>query len=149
MKILCSFSVILENIGGLEFQRRSKRNKLVVVEASLKRSTQLVLRKCIKFRPKFTKIQKKSNFETFMQFLCNFGKPWWLRISKTFNKEQIDCREGFFRKKTKFCNEKITLNLRQKMTITSKCTNFSRFHATFVKLLKISWIRTLNTFNHE
>ena len=31
---------------------------------------------------------KKSNFETFIQFSCNFGKPWWLRISK-FNKEQI------------------------------------------------------------
>ena len=31
-----------------------------------------------------------------MQFLYNFGKPWWLRISKTFNKEQIGCRGDFF-----------------------------------------------------
>ena len=31
-----------------------------------------------------------------MQFLCNFGKSWWLRFSKTFNKEQIGCQEGFF-----------------------------------------------------
>ena len=38
---------------------------------------------------------KKTNFETFMQFLCDFGKPWWLRISKTFNKEQTGCQEGF------------------------------------------------------
>ena len=49
---------------------------------------------------------KKSNFENFMQFLCKFGKPWQLKISKTFNKEQIGCQEGFFRKQTKFCNEK-------------------------------------------
>ena len=41
---------------------------------------------------------KKSNFENFMQLLCNFRKIWWLRISKTFNKEQIGCQEGFFRK---------------------------------------------------
>ena len=54
---------------------------------------------CTKFRPKSTNIQKKSNFENFMQFLCNFGKPWRLRTPKKFNKEQIDCQEGFFRKK--------------------------------------------------
>ena len=36
-----------------------------------------------------------------MQFLCNFGTPWWLRISKTFNKEQIGCQEDFLRKLTK------------------------------------------------
>ena len=41
-----------------------------------------------------------------MQFLCNFGKHWWLRISKTFNKEQIGCREGFFRNYLKFCKGK-------------------------------------------
>ena len=41
---------------------------------------------------------KNSSFENFMQFVCNFGKPWWLRISKTFNQEQIGCQEGFFRK---------------------------------------------------
>ena len=42
--------------------------------------------------------QKKSKFKTFLQFLCNFGKPWWLRISKTLNKEQIGCQEVFLRK---------------------------------------------------
>ena len=40
---------------------------------------------------------KNSNLESFMQFLCNSGEPLWLRISKTFNKEQqIDCQKGFF-----------------------------------------------------
>ena len=33
LKILCSFCVILENLRGLEFQRRSTRNKLVVRKA--------------------------------------------------------------------------------------------------------------------
>ena len=28
---------------------------------------------------------KNSNFEKFMQFLFNLGKPWWLPVSKTFN----------------------------------------------------------------
>ena len=41
-----------------------------------------------------------------MQFLCNFGKHWWIRSSNTFNKEQIGCREGFFRNYLEFCNEK-------------------------------------------
>ena len=41
---------------------------------------------------------KSSNSENFMQFLCIFGKPWCFRISKTSNKEQIGCQEGFFRK---------------------------------------------------
>ena len=36
LKILCSFCVILENRGGLEFQRRSSRNKLVVRKAFIK-----------------------------------------------------------------------------------------------------------------
>ena len=88
------------------------------------------------------------NFETFMQFLCNFGKPWRLRISKTFNKEQIGCQEGFLGNKRSFVMKK-THNLRTKMTITSKRTDFPRFHATFVKLLKISRVGTLNTFNHD
>ena len=88
---------------------------------------------------------KKSNFENYMQFLCNFAKPWWIRISKTFNKVQNGCQEGFLGNERSFIMKKKTNNLRPKMTITSKCTNFSRFHATFVKFLKISWIKTLNT----
>ena len=40
---------------------------------------------------------KNSNFENFMNFWCKFRKPWWLRISKTFHKEQIGCQEGFFK----------------------------------------------------
>ena len=31
-----------------------------------------------------------------MQFLCTFRKTWWLRMLKTFKKEQISCRGGFF-----------------------------------------------------
>ena len=58
---------------------------------------------------------KNSNFENFMQFLCNFGKPWWLRISEKFNKEQIDSQKGFFRKKTKFVLKKrITIHMPQR-----------------------------------
>ena len=33
-----------------------------------------------------------------MQFLCTFRKTWWLRMFKTFQKEQICCRGGFFEK---------------------------------------------------
>ena len=52
---------------------------------------------------------KNSNFENFMQFLCNFGKPWWLRISEKFNKEQIDSQKGFFQEKNEVCIEKNAL----------------------------------------
>ena len=41
-----------------------------------------------------TEVDKK----TILQFLCTFGKPWWLRNSKTFNKEQIGCQEGLLMK---------------------------------------------------
>ena len=40
-----------------------------------------------------TKPLKIQIFET---FLCTFRKTWWLRILKTFKKEQISCRGGFF-----------------------------------------------------
>ena len=44
-----------------------------------------------------TKTHKKINFENFILFLFGFGKPWWLRISKTFKKEQNSCRGGFLK----------------------------------------------------
>ena len=31
-----------------------------------------------------------------MQFLSNFRKTWWLRLSKTFKKEKVCCLRGFF-----------------------------------------------------
>ena len=62
----------------------------------MKRYRQFVLKKCIKFGPKLTKYLKIQIFETFMQFLCTFRKTWWLRMFKTFKKEQISCRGGFF-----------------------------------------------------
>ena len=31
-----------------------------------------------------------------MQFLSIFRKTWWLRVLKTFSKEQICCRDCFF-----------------------------------------------------
>ena len=31
-----------------------------------------------------------------MQFLCTFRKTWWLRMLKTFKKEQISCHGGLF-----------------------------------------------------
>ena len=42
--------------------------------------------------------QKKTKiqiFENFMQFLRTFRKTWWLRMLKTFSKEQIRCRGCF------------------------------------------------------
>ena len=31
-----------------------------------------------------------------MQFLCTYRKTWWLRMLKTFSKEQIRCRDCSF-----------------------------------------------------
>ena len=97
LEILCTFCQFFGNLCGLECQRQITKNFSDVREASLKRGKQFVLRKCIKVGPNMTKYLKIQIFETFMQFLCTFRKTWWLRILKTFNKEQIGCQEGFFK----------------------------------------------------
>ena len=45
--------------------------------------------------PNWQKNSKIHNFENFMQFLSIFRKTWWLRMSKTLNKEKIRCPGGF------------------------------------------------------
>ena len=39
---------------------------------------------------------KKSFFKNFYAILCTFRKIWWRRMLKTFKKEPISCRGGFF-----------------------------------------------------
>ena len=43
--------------------------------------------------------KKNQIFENSMQFLCTFRKTWWLRMLKTFSKEQICCLVCFFGEK--------------------------------------------------
>ena len=64
-------------------------------------------------------------------------------------KNNLVVRMAFLANKPSFVMKKKTHNLRTKMTMTSKCTDFSRFDSTFVNFLKIAWIGTSNTFNHE
>ena len=47
-------------------------------------------------RTEIDKNTKNLIFENFMEFLCTFRKTWWLRMLKTFSKEQIRCRCCFF-----------------------------------------------------
>ena len=55
LKILCSFCVILENLGGFEFQRRSTSNKLVVRKAFLGNKRSFVMKKNAQFATKHDK----------------------------------------------------------------------------------------------
>ena len=90
------FLSIFRKTWWLRMSKMLNKEKLVVSEASLKRWKQFVLKKCIKFWPKLRKYLKIQIFENFMQFLCTFRKTWWLRMLKTFGKEQIRCRGCFF-----------------------------------------------------
>ena len=66
-----------------------------------------------------------------MQFLCTFRKTWWLRMLKTFEKEPISCRGGFFEEIKAIGNEK----LHQILTEIDKNTKkfrFRKFYAGFV-----------------
>ena len=65
-----------------------------------------------------------------MQFLCNFGKPWWLRISKTFNKEQIGCQEVFFEKNAQFATKSYN-NFKMYQFFTFSC-NFCQISKDFM-----------------
>ena len=51
-----------------------------------------------------TKRLENSKYENFMQV---FRKIWWLRMSKTLNKETIRCPEGFLEEITAICVEKM------------------------------------------
>ena len=42
-----------------------------------------------------------------MQFLSIFRKTWWLRMSKTFNKEKIRYPGGFFEEVKAICAGKM------------------------------------------
>ena len=71
LKILCSFCVILENLRGLEFQRRSTRNKLVVRKAFFE-IIEFLNGKNSQFATKNYNNFKMYHFHVFMQLLSNF-----------------------------------------------------------------------------
>ena len=93
-----------------------------------------------------TEIDKNFKKFSFLKFFCSFfvlfEKHGRLEIKRRLIK-------SFCYEVDKVSTEKKTHNLRQKMTKTSKCTNFLPFYATFVKFLEISWIKTFNTINSE
>ena len=100
------------------------------------KAKQLVLRKCIKFRPKLTKTLKKSNFEKVIQFLYNFGKPWRLRFSKTFNKDHIGCQKGFFKKINEVLLGKQNAQFATKNDNNFKMYQFFTFSCNFCQIFK-------------
>ena len=69
-----------------------------------------------------------------MQFLCNFGKPWWLRFSKTFKKEQIGCQEGFSGIKRSFVMEKKDAQFAIKNDNSFKMYRFFSFSCNFFQI---------------
>ena len=69
--------------------------------------------------PNCQKHSKIQNFESFMQFLSIFRTPWWLRMLKTFSKEQICCRGCFFEEIKQLVLKKC-IKFRPKLTKTQK-----------------------------
>ena len=83
------------------------------------------------------KNKKKQILKTLSSFCVILERLGGLEHQRRSTRNKLDVRKAFLGNKRSF------------NTITSKCTDFSRFHAIFVKFLKISWLRTLITFNHE
>ena len=81
LKILCSFCVILQSLGDLEFQRRSTRNKLVVRKAFLGNKGCFLMTKTPQFSTKNDNIFKMYQFLTFS---CNF-----CQVSKDFMDQNV------------------------------------------------------------
>ena len=70
-----------------------------------------------------------------MQFLSIFRKTWWLRMSKTLNKEKIRCPRGFLEEIKAICVEK----MHQFWTETDKIlenSDFRNFYAILVYFSK-------------
>ena len=62
------FFVILESLGGLEFQRRSTRNKLVVRKPFLENKRSFLLKKRHNLRPKMTITSICNDFSRLLNF---------------------------------------------------------------------------------
>ena len=84
-----------------------------------------------------------------MQFLSTFRKTWWLRMLKTFEKEQNSCRGGFFEEIKAIVVEK----MHQIQTEIDKNTRKNQIFENFMQFLctfqKAWWLRVLNTFSKE
>ena len=90
------FLSIFRNTWWLRMSKTLNKEKIRCAGGFLEEIKEICVEKCIKFGPKLTKYLKIQIFETFMQFLCTFRKTWWLRMLKTFSKEQIRYRGCFF-----------------------------------------------------
>ena len=86
------FVSFFEWLGGLKCQRRRKRKKSLPQRLLWKYKSNFCWKNCIKFWPKLSK--NLENFKNFMRCLSIFRNNWWLRMSKTFNKE--NCCPGVF-----------------------------------------------------
>ena len=107
-----------------------------------------MLKKCIEFRPKLTKIPKNLINENFMQFLCTLRKTWCLRILKTFSKEQIRCRGCFFGEIRAIDVEKMH-QIRTEIDKNTKNLIFENFMEFLCTFRKTWWLRMLKTFSRE
>ena len=70
-----------------------------------------------------------------MQFLSIFRKTWWLRMSKTLNKEEIRCPRGFLEEIKAICVEKmhqIWTEIDKKLEIS----DFLNFYVIFMYFSK-------------
>ena len=105
--------------------------------------------KCLKFRPKLKKCTRKCRI---LKFLCNFclffQKTWWLRMSKTLNKERFVVREASLKRQKQF-EVKKCIKFGPKLTKylkIQKCETFMQFLCTFRKTW---WLRMLKTFEKK
>ena len=83
-----------------------QREKIDIQEAFSKKQMQFFIEKMPQIETQNDKNSRIHNFENFMQFLSIFRKTWWLRMSKTVNKENVRCLGGFLEEIKAICVEK-------------------------------------------
>ena len=99
-------------------------------------------------RTEIDKNTKNLILENFMEFLCTFRKTWWLRMLKTFSKEQIRCRCCFFDEIKTIDFEKMH-QIHTEIDKNTKKSNFWYFMQFLCTFWMTWWLRMLKTFSKE
>ena len=90
------FLSIFRKTWWLRMSKTLNKEKIRYPEGFPEEVKAICVEKKHQIRTEIDKNTKNLIFENFMEFLCTFRKTWWLRMLKTFSKEQIRCRCCFF-----------------------------------------------------
>ena len=142
--------VFLERIGGLEFQRRATRNKLVVRKAFLGNKRSFVMEKNAQFATENDNNFKKYQFFTFSCHFCHISKDCSDQNVKYFQPRMISVSNRVVCGDKCRCVKKELPHVpRNGQKILTFFFNFGFYNAIFVKVSTFSGIGNLKRFNNN